>query len=114
MVKVRDRQKHHKPIINTERGRCFLCEKLNGDYSYKPTHEHHVLYGSGKRRNSEGEGLKVYLCLEHHTAGPKAVHNSREARKLLCRIFQAEYEKTHTHEEWMQIAGKNYLRKEQT
>ena len=58
---------------------------------------------------SEAEGLKVDLCLDHHRAGPEAVHNNQEMRELLCRIVQEEYEKSHTREEWMEISRKNYL-----
>ncbi|WP_289290394.1 hypothetical protein [Sporofaciens musculi] len=102
------RKKHKESIENTKRGECFLCAMV-GDRSWKQTEEHHVLFGSGKRKISEAEGLKVNLCIPHHRTGEKAVHNCRETRELLCRIFQEEYEKNHTREEWMAIAGKNYL-----
>lgn len=32
-----------------------------------------------------------------------------QIRELLCEIAQLEFEVDHTHEEWMRIAGKNYL-----
>lgn len=95
--------------MKTRKGVCYLCAKLNSDYREKYTEEHHILYGSGKRELSEGEGLKVYLCREHHREGQQAVHGNREIRELLCRIAQEEYEQTHTHEEWMKLSGKNYL-----
>ena len=82
---------------------------MYGDYRQQYTEEHHILYGSGRRGLSEAEGLKVYLCKKHHTTGQQAVHNNREIRELLCEIAQIEYEVDHTHEEWMEIAGKNYL-----
>lgn len=50
----------------------------------------------------------IGYCRKHHREGPEAVHNCRSNRELLCMIFQEEFEKTHSHEEWMQIAGKNY------
>lgn len=87
----------------------MLCMILDNDYSYKHTEEHHVLFGSGLRTDSKENGLTARLCIEHHRTGKKAVHNCRETRELLCRIFQQEYEKTHTREEWMQISKKNYL-----
>lgn len=102
------RKKHAQSIVNTKCGVCFLCA-LEGDRSRKVTEVHHVLFGSGLRSISEAEGLKVDLCIPHHRIGPEAVHNSRETRERLCRIFQKEYEKTHTREEWMGISGKNYL-----
>lgn len=102
------RKKHKESIVNTKSGECFLCAMV-GDRRLKLTEEHHVLFGSGRRQISEAEGLKVHLCIPHHRTGERAVHNCRETRELLCRIFQEEYEKTHTRAEWMAIAGKNYL-----
>lgn len=103
------RRKHKKSILKTKKGVCYLCVRMNGDYRQKYTEEHHILYGSGRRKLSEAEGLKAYLCKEHHTTGQQAVHNNREIRELLCEIAQLEFEVDHTHEEWMRIAGKNYL-----
>ena len=107
--KRKKRKKHKKSILRTRKGVCYLCDRLSDDYSEKVTEEHHILYGSGRRELAEAEGLKVYLCIQHHRTGQQAVHNCRETRELLCRIAQREYEQTHTHEEWMELAGKNYL-----
>lgn len=104
------KRKHHKvTILKSCKGVCYLCARLNGDYRTKVTEDHHILYGSGRRERSEETGLKVYLCIDHHREGQRAVHNCRETRELLCRIAQEEYELTHTHEEWIELAGKNYL-----
>lgn len=107
--KVKRRQRHKKSILNTEKHVCFLCAHLYGDYSYKYTEEHHVLYGSGQRRSSEEEGLKVYLCMKHHKEGAESAHGCRETRELLCRLAQQQYEKTHSREEWCEKFRKNYL-----
>lgn len=103
------RRAHKKSILKTQKGVCYLCARLKGDYRQQYTEEHHILYGSGRRELSESEGLKVYLCPDHHRNGQQAVHNNREMRELLCEIAQLEYEVDHTREEWMRIAGKNYL-----
>lgn len=103
------RKRHKQSILNTARGTCFLCARLHNDLREKYTEEHHIIFGSGQRDISEAEGLKVDLCLDHHRAGPEAVHNNQEMRELLCRIVQEEYEKSHTREEWMEISRKNYL-----
>lgn len=58
--------------------------------------------------NCEYEIEITPLVLRYQT-GQQAVHNNREIRELLCEIAQIEYEVDHTHEEWMRIAGKNYL-----
>lgn len=61
---------------------------------------------AGKRYQ---EGLKVNLCLEHHRNGPAAVHNNAKNARILMAKAQEVYERTHTREEWMKNAGKNYL-----
>lgn len=108
-IRVKKRKRHKKSILPTEKNVCYLCMRLYGDGSRQYTEEHHILYGSGKRAISEAEGLKVDLCPRHHKEGPEAVHNNREMRRMLCRIAQEEFEKTHTREEWMELSGKNYL-----
>lgn len=107
--KRKKRKKHKKSILRTQKGVCYLCARMNDDYSEKITEEHHILFGSGRRELAEAEGIKVDLCIPHHRTGQQAAHNCRETRELLCRIAQEEYEQTHTHEEWMRLAGKNYL-----
>lgn len=106
--KKKRRKKHGKPLIFTEPGRCFLCAR-EGIKKHQETERHHVLYGAGQREVSEAQGLVVDLCPYHHRIGPEAVHNCRATREYLCRLYQAEYEKTHTREEWMALAGRNYL-----
>ena len=107
--KRKKQKKHKKSILRTQKGVCYLCARMNDDYSEKITEEHHILFGSGRREIAEAEGIKVDLCIPHHRTGQQAVHNCRETRELLCRIAQEEYGQTHTHDEWMQLAGKNYL-----
>lgn len=111
--KKKKRIRHPESILNTEKGVCYLCANLYGDYRQQYTEEHHVLFGSGMRTLSEAEGLKVYLCESHHKSGKEAVHNCRKTRELLCRIAQREYEKSHTRKEWMKISKKNYLDQEE-
>lgn len=107
--KKKRRKIHKKSILATQKGTCYLCARLDKDYSYKYTEEHHVLFGSGLRKNSEEEGLKVDLCLDHHRTGKMAVHNNNAMRDNLCKIAQKEFEKTHSREDWMEFSKKNYL-----
>lgn len=107
--KKKKRKIHKKSILKTQKGTCYLCVRLNGDYSHKYTEGHHILFGSGQRDNSEKEGLKVDLCLEHHRIGKMAIHNNKAMRDSLCEIAQEEYEKTHSREEWRKFSKKNYL-----
>lgn len=103
--KKKKRKTHKKSILHTQKGYCYLCVHLNGNYRKQYTEEHHIVYGSGQREISEAEGLKVDLCRKHH----EEIHGSRKMRELLCRIAQEEYEQTHTREEWRDRFKKNYL-----
>ncbi len=100
-----------KSVMHDKKNRtCYLCGLLNGDYGARDNlQEHHAIPGTANRRLSERYGLKVYLCLEHHTAGPMAVHNNQEVMGLVKRKAQEVFEKAHSHEEWMAAFGKNYL-----
>ena len=107
---TRKKRKVHKAsILHRKDGTCYLCMKLNGDYSFKYTEEHHVFGGKGNRDISEAEGLKVYLCLWHHREGPEAVQNNKKNNRLVQQDAQREYEKTHTREQFMTLIGRNYL-----
>lgn len=110
-AKKKKKKKHAKSILQPkEDKRCYLCMLLHGDYRIKTVQEHHICPGTANRAKSEGMGLKVNLCIEkHHEHGPEAVHVNAENARLLQRIAQAEYEKTHTHKEWMEKIGRNYL-----
>ena len=93
---------------------CYLCAKLDKDYTPKNIlEEHHIFEGSANRKLSEKYGLKVYLCQAHHNGdcfgSRKAVHRpdlnnyskylheegekafiTDFMQKTLCNKFQAE------------------------
>lgn len=96
-------------IHNKQDGTCYLCMLQNNDYARRTTQEHHAIFGNSGRNLSEKWGLKVYLCLQHHTAGPMAVHNNQEQARLLQRKAQETFEEKYSHQMWMQIFGRNYL-----
>lgn len=103
------RRKQHKPsILQRKDGTCYLCIRLDGDYRRKPLQEHHI-FGGPNRIHSEAHGLKVYLCIDHHTAGPAAVHNNADNMRMLQKDGQRAFEREHTRAEFMKIFGKNYL-----
>ena len=104
------RRKKHKPSILQEKGSpCYLCMKMRPHYEWqKAVHEHHI-FGGSNRDKSEAEGLKVYLCLDHHINGKEAVHNNAGLMRELRQDGQRAFEKTHTREEFMKLFGKNYL-----
>lgn len=107
------RKRHKQSIMHKKDGTCYLCMLLNNDYrKHDVLHEHHIFGGKSNRSHSEAEGLKVYLCVEHHMTGKDAVHNAKNSQKVqerLHQIGQQEFEKTHTREEFMNIFGRNYL-----
>ena len=99
-----------KSIMHRKEGTCYLCVKLHSDYSEKRTQEHHALHGAGRRKLSEKYGLKVYLCLRHHTAdgGPEAVHRNAETDLFVKREAQKAFEKRWPELNFREIFGKNY------
>lgn len=99
-----------KSIMQTKDGRCYLCMKLHDDYSTKPVHEHHVVFGTANRRLSEKYGLKTYLCISaHHEYGPESVHNNAEIRKNMCADAQRAFEKEYPGQSFREIFGRNYI-----
>lgn len=90
-----------KSILQDEK-ECFFC-KTTMDLE-----EHHVVYGTANRKQSEKNGLKVWLCHEHHT-GNSGVHFNKDLDTQLKELAQKTFEESHTHEEWMRVFGKNYL-----
>ena len=106
---MKKRTKKQKSILqNQENKQCYLCVLLEGNYAYQTVEDHHIFFGPN-RRNSEIHGFKVNLCIRHHREGKEAVHLNRENDLILKRKCQAEYEKTHTRQEFVQIIGKYYL-----
>ena len=100
-----------KSIMHNKQDRtCYLCMLLNCDYDTRTgLQEHHAFLGNPNRRHAEHYGLKVYLCIQHHTAGPEAVHNNPEHKKLLQRKAQEIFEAKYSHEKWMEVFGENFI-----
>ena len=90
-----------KSILQDEK-KCFVCGNEN-------IHEHHIYFGS-KRKTSEKNGFKCFLCWEHHL-GTSGVHgrNGHELDVFLKEECQRTFEKTHTREEFIRLVGCNYL-----
>lgn len=79
---------------------CIICGR--------PAEQHHVFFGTASRRRSESYGLVVGLCPEHHR-GPQGPHLNRGLDLMLKKAAQADFEKTHKREEFIQIFGRSYL-----
>lgn len=101
---MKNGRKRPKSILKTEKGICYLCQKQG------PTELHHILHGTGYRKIADKLGLVVYLCHDCHQ-GTDGIHgkNGHERDIDLKKIAQHTYEHLHSHEEWMQIVGRNYL-----
>ena len=104
------RLKHCESILHKKDGTCYLCMMLHDEYRiHKGLHEHHIFGGTANRRLSEEDGLKVYLCPEHHEHGPEAAHKNADVADILHRIGQQAFEREYPNLEFREIFGKNYL-----
>lgn len=90
-----------KSILQDEK-ECYIC----GSTVWL---ERHHIYFSFNRKKSEQNGFVVYLCHRHHNEPPDGVHFNLDVDNELKQICQAEYEKTHSHQEFMKLIGRNYL-----
>lgn len=97
---------------------CYLCILLHSDFTEKTVlEEHHVIYGSGRRKLSEKYGLKVYLCPAHHRHSPESIHNNTkgmtEHNRMLKEKAQEAFEEHFPNLDFMEVFGKNYERSEE-
>jgi len=91
-----------KSIIQNEK-QCFVC---GTEYNL---HEHHIYEGTGRRKQSEKYGMKVWLCGRHHNLSNEGVHFNKELDLRLKRIAQRKFEETHTRDEFISSFSRNYL-----
>lgn len=97
-------------IIQTKAAKeCFLCRLEKNEENTKNLEKHHFMHGTANRRLAEQWGLWGYLCKQHHTDGPEAVHNNHVTDLFLMQIAQGRFEKLYSHEKWMEVFGKNYI-----
>lgn len=108
-TKKKPRKRHPPSILHSKSDNtCYLCLK-DGDRSQKRGLEEHHVFGGPLRAISEAHGFKVRLCKAHHTASAEAAHNNQDNMRLIQSDCQQEWEKSHTHEEWMKLMGRNYI-----
>ena len=92
-----------KTVLQTEK-ECFVCGTPFN------LHDHHIFFGKPNRQLAERRGLKVWLCVQHHTSSNDAVHNNRVLDLSLKRMAQKYYEEHYgTREQFIQEFGRNYL-----
>ena len=98
-----------KSIMQQNDGRCYLCMRLNMDYSIQNgIEEHHAIFNAKNRALSEKYGLKVYLCRAHHRQSPEAVHENRKMRTIVEDAAQRAFEAKFPELDFREIFGKNY------
>lgn len=66
-------------------------------------------FGSANRQISIENGFCVGLCHKEHNMSNDSVHRNRNMNLELKRVYQKEYEKNHTREEFIKLIGKSYL-----
>lgn len=109
--KKKKRMKHPKSLLHEKNGTCYLCMQLNNNHKrYLPLFlEKHHIFGGPNRNNSEEYGLVVWLCMDHHTMSPLAVHNCPETAMVMHQIGQRAFEETHSRQQFIDVFGKSYL-----
>lgn len=92
-------------IVTKYSGYCIFCGT--------PTEEeHHLIFGNGKRKLADEDGLKVPCCRKHHTGGKvsERIHDNPMAEKLSKMMGQLAYEANiGTREEFRKRYGVSYL-----
>lgn len=73
---------------------------LENDHRQQYTHEHHVVFGSGRKAKSEHFGLKVNLCPKHHSTSKQGVHGNKKLENMLVEIAQKAFKVSYPKEKW--------------
>lgn len=99
-----------KSIIQ-EKKECFICRMNYNVETISALHEHHIFEGTGRRKQSEKFGLKVWLCVRHHNLynGSEAVHFNKALDLELKQLAQKKFEETYTRDEFRKHFIKSYL-----
>lgn len=96
--KLAKAEKYRFSIIGLDKEKCSYCG------SYRGIEVNEVFEGKN-RQVSIKNGFCISLCHECH----ERFHNDRKFNLYFKRLFQTEYEKTHTRKEFIELIGKNYL-----
>lgn len=97
-----------KSVIQEEK-ECFLCRYFYNFENTNNLQDHHIFFGTANRVISEKFGLKVWLCIFHHTEGIGAVHKNIDYDLILKKIAQRKFEENHTREEFIRTFGKSFI-----
>ena len=78
--------------------RCHICGRTG------VLQKHHCLHGI-RRKAADKHDLTVWLCIDCH----QKLHDHGEHDLELEKLAQKHFEETHSHAEYMEKFGKNYL-----
>ena len=93
---IRKLERQRFSILTDNLEVCFICGK--------PKNALHEVYEGSSRLNSMKQGMVMPLCFYHH----QMIHSNRQLALQYKILFQKEFEKTHTRDEWINIFLKNY------
>ena len=94
-----------KSIITEYENICFFCGR-------PAEGEHHLVFGNGRRKLAEEDGLKVPACNQCHTLGTVTgrIHDNVMAEKMSKMLGQAIFElEVGDRQDFMSRYKKSYL-----
>lgn len=91
-----------KSIIQKNK-ECWVCGTT------QDIHEHHIIYGTANRKQSEKYGLKVWLCGKHHNLSNEGVHFNKELDRRLKVLAQQRFEEEYPNESFLRVFGRVYV-----
>lgn len=95
--KLAKKEKNRYSILYNDLTKCCICGN--------PAVEINEVYSGAYRQLSIDYGCVISLCHHHH----KQFHNDRIFNLYYKSLFQEEFEKTHSREEFLKIFKKNYI-----
>ena len=95
------------PLFNTRQDGCWVCQNPN-------TEEHHVFFGTGRRKISDVEGCVIYLCHLHHQDPRFGIHFDKDFDLAIKQQCQRLWERREgieepDHETFIALMGRNYI-----
>ena len=93
-----------KSIIQSEK-ECYITKSRDN------LHEHHIFFGSGKRKLSERYGLKIWLRSDWHNMADYGVHFDKALDLQIKQMAQKKAKEHYgwTVEEFIKIFGRSYI-----
>lgn len=95
--KLTKAEKNRFSILYNQLDKCCICGN--------PSVELNEVYEGAYRQLSIEYGMVIPLCNLHH----KQFHNNRLFALYFKSLFQTEFEKTYSHEEFLKIFKQNYI-----